>query len=148
MRRLCRACGVSLPCTCFSTTPSAGQTGLRTGWLISRLPQRYFSLMALKTRWAQKIIFSFLHFLSQGGILMPLFFLISGFSLARSYGPRMSIHESNFEPKEDKLWLHLRGYLLDILNLRTHKYSPLRFVAITVATQRIPIQIFLQSSIR
>ena len=68
--------------------------------------------MALKTRWVQKIIFSFLHFLSQGGILMPLFFLISGFSLARSYGPRMSILESKFEPKEDKLLLHLRGYLL------------------------------------
>ena len=55
----------------------------------------------------QKIIFSFLHF--QGGILMPLFFLISGFSLARSYGPRMSLPKSKFEPEKDKLPLLLKG---------------------------------------
>ena len=35
-RRPCRACAVSLPCTCSSTTPSAGPNGLKAGWLISR----------------------------------------------------------------------------------------------------------------
>ena len=45
----------------------------------------------------------------QGGILMPLFFLISGFSLARSYGPRMSLPKSKFEPEKDKLPLLLKG---------------------------------------
>ena len=35
-RMPCRACAVSLPCTCSSTTPSVGPSGLKAGWLISR----------------------------------------------------------------------------------------------------------------
>ena len=41
---------------------------------------------------------------------MPLFFLISGFSLARSYGPRSPIPESKSEPEEQKLLLSFRGF--------------------------------------
>jgi len=44
----------------------------------------------------------------QGGILMPLFFLLSGFSLARSYGPRMSIPKQKLGPKEHKRSLFLK----------------------------------------
>ena len=35
---------------------------------------------------------------------MPLFFLLSGFSLARSYGPRISAPEAKYQPNKFKLF--------------------------------------------
>merc|ERR1711934_288384 len=56
-----------------------------------------------RTKWPQGWLVDL-----QGGILMPLFFLISGFSLARSYGPRSFIPESKSDPHQQRLSLKFR----------------------------------------
>merc|ERR1711962_876061 len=48
-----------------------------------------------RTRWPQGWLVDL-----QGGILMPLFFLLSGFALARSYGPRISSPEAKYQHKK------------------------------------------------
>ena len=56
---------------------------------------------------------------------MPLFFLLSGYSLARSYGPRMS--ESKFE--EGKLLFLSRGSYIEVVsntNVHSSDLWPLR----------------------
>ena len=83
------------PSTCSSTTLLVEAGGLKGGLWISRLTH------VMKA--TKKTFLRYLNIFSQGGILMPLFFLLSGFALARSYGPRISAPEAKYQHNKFKL---------------------------------------------
>ena len=89
---------------------SLSRTKWPQGWLVDLQVQTLPQICLNQTflLWFS-VRLSFHSFIFQGGILMPLFFLISGFSLARSYGPRSFIPESKSDPHQQRLSLKFRG---------------------------------------
>ena len=146
-RRPCRACAVSLPCTCSSTTPSAGPNGLRAGWLISRYkPVKIFLTKTLLLWLKVKHFHSSIFFYREGFWCPCSSLFLASLWLALTGLGHLFRNQSLTHINKDCRWSS--EVVFHILNFKTDKWFPLRFVAIAVATKRISLPIFLQSSIR
>ena len=146
-RMPCRACAVSLPCTCSSTTPSAGPNGLKAGWLISRYkPVKIFLTKTLLLWLKVKHFHSSIFFYREGFWCPCSSLFLASLWLALMGLDRLFRNQNLSQKNKNFRWVS--EVVSHILNFKTHKWSPLRFVAIAGATNRISVQIFLQSSIR